>query len=220
MPAGQNVFNQIGTCYPNNQNPQPMPVMEQVANVIKNKGLFSGEAALMNAQSIPVRRQPQFSRYCATKQISVMRAAAGVTSFMNDFAVKNFFLDQNQCIKSVWTTWYALYAASNVDAPLKGNFNIASLYNTWVFHVVNGVQPFLTAQLQTLAASFNAGPTGTATASLSWPILLDQRQTNKDGLPVNELQFVTPSIQVTQQDLTNQIINAIQPIYWASDLLR
>ena len=219
MPAGQNIFNQIGACYPNNQNPQPMPVMEQVANVIKNKGLFSGEAALMNAQSIPVRRQPQFSRYCATKQISIMRAAAGVTSFMNDYAVKNFFLAQNQCIKNVWTTWYALYAASNVDAPSKANFNMASLYNTWVFHVVNGVQPFLTTQLQTLAASFNA-PGGTATASLSWPILLDQQQINKDGVPVNELQFLTASVQVTQQDLTNQIINAIQPIYWASDLLQ
>lgn len=219
MPAGQTVFDQIGTCYPNNQNPQPMPVMEQVANVIKNKGLFAGEAALINANSIPVRSATSFPKYCATKQISIMRAAAGVTSFMNDFAVKNFFLAQNQCIKNVWTTWYALYAASNVDAPSKGNFNMATLYNTWIFHVVNGVQPFLTSQLQTLAASFNA-PGGTATASLSWPILLDQRQINKDGLPVNELQFVTASIQVTPQDLTNQIINAIQPIYWASDLLQ
>ena len=219
MPAGQNVFDQIGTCYPNNQNPRPMPVMEQVANVIKNKGLFSGEAALMNQQPIDIRRTQQFANYCATKQISVMRAAAGVTSFMNDFAVKNFFLAQNQCIRNVWTTWYALYAASNVDAPAKGNFNMASLYNTWVFHVVNGVQPFITSQLQTLAASFNA-PTGTATASLSWPILLDARQTNKDQTPVNELQFVTPTVQVTPQDITNQIINAIPPIYWVSDLLQ
>jgi hypothetical protein len=220
MPAGQTVFNQIGTCYPSNQNLQAMPVMEQVANIIKNKGLFAGQAALINQQSIPIRSQTQFAKYCATKQISVMRAAAGVTSFMNDFAVKNFFLNQNQCIKNVWVTWYALYAASNVDAPSKGNFNMASLYNTWIFSVVNGVQPFLTTQLQSLAASFNTGPTGTATASLSWPILLDQRQINKDGLPVNELKFVTPSIQVTQQDLTNQIINAIQPIYWVSDLLQ
>ena len=218
MPAGQTVFDQIGTCYPNNQNPRPMPVMEQVANVIKNKGLFAGEAALINEASIAVRNPGRFANYCATKQISVMRAAAGVTSFMNNFAVKNFFLNQNQCIKNVWVTWYALYAASNVDAPLKGNFNMGSLYSTWIFHVVNGVQPFLTTQLQTLAAS--SGFTGTATASLSWPILLDQRQINKDGLPVNELQFVTPSIQVTQQDITNQIINAIQPIYWASDLLQ
>ena len=197
-----------------------MPVMEQVANIIKNKGLFAGEAALINQQSIPIRSPTQFAKYCATKQISVMRAAAGVTSFMNDFTVKNFFLNQNQCIKNVWVTWYASYATSNVDAPSKGNFNMASLYNTWIFSVVSGVQPFLTAQLQSLAASFNTGPTGTATASLSWPILLDQRQINKDGLPVNELQFVTPSIQVTQQDLTNQIINAIQPIYWAPDLLQ
>ena len=220
MPAGQTVFDQIGTCYPNNQNPRPMPVMEQVANVIKNKGLFAGEAALINEASIAVRNPGRFANYCATKQISVMRAAAGVTSFMNDFAVKTFFLNQNQCIRNVWTTWYALYAASNVDAPSKGNFNIGSLYNTWVFHVVNGVQPFLTTQLQTLAAGFNTGGTGTATASLSWPILLDQRQINKDGLPVNELQFLTASIQVTPQDITNQIINAIQPIYWASDLLQ
>lgn len=72
---------------------------------------------------------------------------------MNDFEVKNFFLNQNTCIKNVWTTWYALYAASNVDAPSKGNFDMATLYNTWVFHVVNGVQPFLTNQLQTMAAT-------------------------------------------------------------------
>ena len=199
-----------------------MPVMDQVANIIKNKGLFAGEAALISQATIDIRDPEIFRNYCATKKISIMRAAAGVTSFMNDFAVKNFFLDQNRCIRNVWTTWYALYAASNVDAPSKGNFNMSSLYNTWVFHVVSGVQPFLTTQLQTLAApvNFNTGPTGSATASLSWPILLDQRQTNKNGLPVNELQFVTTSVQVTQQDLYNQIINVMQPIYWVSDLLR
>ncbi|PPR04933.1 hypothetical protein CVT24_007314 [Panaeolus cyanescens] len=221
MPAGQNVFTQIGQCYPSNANPRAMPVMEQAANVIKNKALFSGEASLMNANPIPVRSLTSFRRYCAQKQISVMRATAGVTSFMNDFTVKNFFLDQNTCIKNVWTTWYGLYRTSNVDAPSKNNFDMASLYNTWVFHVVNGVQPFLTQQLQTMAANYNSANNGAvATVALSWPILLDQRQTNRNGNPVNVLQYVTPQMQVTQQDVINQIVNSVQPIYWASDLLR
>ena len=220
MPAGQTVFNQIGSCYPNNQNPRPMPVMEQVANVIKSIALFSQEAAMINKSPSDIRRPQQFKTYCASKQVSVMRAAAGVTSFMNDFAVKNFFLDQNKCIRNVWTTWYALYAASNVDAPGKGNINMASLYNNWVFHVVNGVQPFLITQLQSQATLFNTGSNGAATVSLSWPVLLDQKQTNKNGLPVNDLQYITSSIQVTEKDLGTQIIGAIQPIYWASDLLQ
>ena len=219
MPAGQTVFDQIATCYPSNQRSVEMPVMEQVANVIKGRGLRAAGAPLINEPIRRIRDPDRFATYCATKQISIMRAAAGVTSFMNDRMVKEFFMSQNRCIKGVWTTWYDLYAASNADAPAKGNFNMANLYNTWIFHVINGLQPFLTTQLQTLASRFNTASNGTATASLSWPILLDQQQINKNGLPLNELQFVVPSIQVTQQDLTNQIINAIQPIYWAQNLL-
>ena len=73
-----------------------MPVLEQVANFLKNKALFAGEADLTDQERIPLRDPAAFARYCATKQISVMRAAAGVTSFMNDFAVKTLFLDHNK----------------------------------------------------------------------------------------------------------------------------
>jgi hypothetical protein len=56
---------------------------------MKNRAFQYGERLLvpkMNPQ--PVRAPGTFSGYCAQKQIAVLRAAAGVPSYLNDVTLR------------------------------------------------------------------------------------------------------------------------------------
>lgn len=135
-----------------------MVLLEQQANVFKNYAFFETERTLVpgNAGSRNIIDSAKWSAWCATKQIARLRAAAGVTSYMNDFTVRfmdsscfrikrpyrrvnnmhwqvrtNFQRDNN-CIRAVWVSWYNAYLASNPPAANPGNVNVSHVYDNFV----------------------------------------------------------------------------------------
>ncbi|KAJ7502451.1 hypothetical protein B0H11DRAFT_1712411, partial [Mycena galericulata] len=220
---GQSLFAMLGTCYPSNQQQTPMAIFEQNANVIKRTALWSMESALIGLNPSNVRGDTTFTNYCPQKQIAVLRAAAGVPSFLNEYEISSIFINMNNCVKNVWSQWAAAYLDPAMDAPNRANVNVPNIYDNWIYQVVANVSPFLRTQVQHLITLYNGGQTTAATVDLSWPILLDQVRfaLNRDGQPVRtDASVYETGVQVTQADLTNQIYNQIQDINWLNFLPR
>lgn len=214
----------LAACYPSNSRKTPMVVMEQDANVIKRIALFSMEAALNHLPPLSVRSDDTFRSYCPQKQIAVLRSAAGVPSFLNQYDVSSVFLQMNSCVRNVWSQWLTAYVAANVDAPNRANVNVPFLYDNWIYQIVANVSPFLRTQVQHLITLYNSGSTTAATVDLSWPVLLDNVQFSRSGkapqtvsTPASVYESAVP---VTQAQLTAEIYNAIQDINWLNFLPR
>ncbi|KAF7316287.1 Chitin-binding type-1 domain-containing protein [Mycena indigotica] len=215
------LFGMLGTCYPNNAAQSPMVVLEQDANVMKNTAYFSQAAALIGKTAQPLRTNDKFTSYCPQKQIAVLRAAAGIPSFLNEYDISQIFLQQSNCVRSVWSAWQTAYRAATVDAPNRTNVNVPALYDTWVHSVMSNVVPFIRNQLDNLIPLYNGGQTTAAVVDLSWPVLLDQVQFQRAG---QTQQIETPAsvysrgVSVTRTDLTNQVRNAIPDLNWLNFL--
>lgn len=201
-----------------------MVVLEQMANVIKNLAFTSTEVILNRMDQAPpsVRTQRAFATYCPKKKVAVLRSAAAVPSFLNAAPVRDIFLSMNTCVKNAWTAWFNAYLNANVDAPNRANVPLLDDYDNWVHAVIANTPTFLRNQVQALISLYN--PTGAAGTTLdvdlSWAVLLDQN-TNAAGQP---LQIPTPNSQyatgvpVSRNDLTAQVLNAIQDINWLNQL--
>ncbi|KAJ6538818.1 hypothetical protein DFH09DRAFT_1249584 [Mycena vulgaris] len=227
--GGKSVFGMINTCYPHNPvvtrgDPgTPMAILEQNANVIKRVAFLSMEAKLNKVTASPVRTPATFKGYCPQKQVEVLRSAAGVPSFLNEYEVSSIFIDMNNCVRDVWSQWARAYQAGNsgVDAPNRANINVVNIYDDWIYRVVENVPIFIRAEVQKLIPLYNKGQTTAATVDLSWPALLDEAkfQKDRDGTDVKEDASVYQrGVQVTQADLTAQIFNKIQDINWLNFL--
>ncbi|EIN13861.1 hypothetical protein PUNSTDRAFT_140302 [Punctularia strigosozonata HHB-11173 SS5] len=217
------VFNEIGQCYPGGrEGGNAMVVLEQQANVFKNTLLYDGERRLNNLPAQVLMDSTEFSNYCPTKQISKLRAAAGVPSYMNDYTVKQNFLENNACIRDTWKAWYAAYSTSNVDAPNKATVNVPNIYDNWISNVVSGMVPYLKSEITRLIALYNDKLTTAAEVDLSFAILLDNAEIlNRDGdqMDTGGAAFTIDRL-TTQQDLTDAILNDIPDITWAASLPR
>ncbi|KAJ7062137.1 hypothetical protein C8F01DRAFT_1368794 [Mycena amicta] len=217
------VFARLAKCYPGNAAGSSMVVMEQDANVMKNTAVAFRAKALLGLGTDPLRTNDRFTGYCPQKQIAVLRAAAGITSFLNDDVVKEIFINQNTCIRTVWSEWQTAYRASNVDAPFRNNVDVVALYNNWIIQVMNNVAPFIRDQIRALILLYNGGQPGAATVDLSWPVLLDQTTFTR-GRHGSPQQINTPASVYTQgahvsaDDLTNQVLNRVQDITWVNFL--
>ncbi|KAJ7062148.1 glycosyl hydrolases family 18-domain-containing protein [Mycena amicta] len=217
------VFVRLAKCYPGNAARSPMVVLEQEANVMKNTAIAFKAKSLLGLGTEPLRTNDKFNSYCPQKQIAVLRAAAGITSFLNDNVVSQIFINQNTCIRTVWTDWQTAYRASNVDAPFRNNVDVVALYNTWIIQVMNNVAPFIRDQIKALILLYNAGQPGAATVDLSFAVLLDQTTftRGKNGSPQQistPASVYTQGAQVSADDLTNQVLNRVQDITWVNFL--
>ncbi|KAJ7140504.1 hypothetical protein C8R43DRAFT_892711, partial [Mycena crocata] len=229
---GKSMFEMIGTCYPSNARQTPMAILEQDTNVLKRVAFYSMEAALnrVTGKTVSVRSDSSFKKYCPQKQISVLRSAAGVPSFLNEYEISSIFLSMNTCMRNLWATWATAYQAIFfylsfilLDAPGRANVNVANLYDNWIYQVVANVSPFTRSQVQHLITLYNKGQTTAATVDLSWPILLDQAKfaQNRDGDDVEtDASVYEQGAQVTQAMLTAQIYNQIPDINWLNFLPR
>jgi hypothetical protein len=190
-----------------------MPILEQEANKAKNLAMYDGERRLNNLGTKQLRdtTKSEWTNKCSSAKVAIIRAAAGVISYMNSNAVKQDFLMYNRCIRRVWSTWYPLYAASNVDAPEKANVNVPNLYDNWINTVVSGMSPWLQGEVARLINTV----TDPSTINLSFLVSLDQFATTNQ-VP-SGVTFVQ-GVQVTRQDLTNQITNQIGNINWLASL--
>ncbi|KAI5116231.1 hypothetical protein M0805_001223 [Coniferiporia weirii] len=216
---GPSVFQQIGNCYPGGTSgTDRMVALEANANTYKNKAMYDGERQLNGLPPKNLASTTTFGNYCATKQISRLRAAAAVPSYMNDFTVMTDFMRDNNCIRAVWVAWYNAYLASNVDAPNRAQVNVPNLYDNWIHDIVAGMVPYLQQQITTLIPFYN-GP-GATGAKLSFAILLDNWQIeNRQGQTfVTDGVAFTENVMATQADLTNQILNSMQNINWVNQL--
>ncbi|CAK5268570.1 unnamed protein product [Mycena citricolor] len=213
------LFNMLGTCYPSNQQRTPMVILEQNANVMKHIAFKAKAFQFIGKTPGSLRGTTSFKKYCPQKQIAVLRAAAGIPSFLNQYEVSTIFIGMNKCVRNLWGTWATAYQNDpNVDAPNKGNVNVVSLYNTWIFQIVNSVPGYIRTQLNTLIPLYNKQSTAAATVDLSWPPLLDvaKFQQDRNGQPVRTPASVyEPNVPVTRADLMTDVLGAVQDINWA-----
>jgi hypothetical protein len=81
-------------CLPHNQGQhnQYMPWLDNLANGIKASA-FNGHA---------LRRQQSFKADTPTKKVMIMRAVAGLLSYMNTATVKESFIEQSKCMRGHW----------------------------------------------------------------------------------------------------------------------
>jgi hypothetical protein len=127
--GGQSLFNMLGTCYPSNARGTPMAIYEQVmishfsasssltsfqdANVMKRVAFYAMERVLNQLpKAIPLRSEASFKKYCPKKQIAVLRAAAGIPSFLNEYEISSIFIDMNNCVRGLWSQWATAYRVS------------------------------------------------------------------------------------------------------------
>ncbi|KAH0580582.1 hypothetical protein H2248_002076 [Termitomyces sp. 'cryptogamus'] len=217
------VFEDIGNCYPGGKRGgNAMVILEHQSNMYKNKLMYATESQLNKMVKHPLIKPDTFSKYCVNTQVSKLRAAAGVASYMNDHTVKENFLHNNACIRDVWSDWYAKYLTSNVDAPNKATVNVPNIYDNWISDVVNGMVPFLRLEIESLILLYNDGLTTAADVDLSFAILLDNVNIlNTKGQPIatGNTPF-TSARPTTRQELTDNILKVIPDITWAKALPR
>ncbi|KAH9910584.1 uncharacterized protein B0H18DRAFT_1129837 [Fomitopsis serialis] len=195
-----------------------MAVMEQTVNKIKNSAFYDGEQQwdpFLTAENIV--DHDRFLTYCPQKQVAIIRAAAGIPSYLNQYPVRLEFLTANRCIRSAWTRWHAAYLAANVDAPDRAQVDIP----IFLVHHEN-MKPYLVNQITTLISDYNDKVNGKAGGAplvdLSFYILMDNNQVlNARGEPLNTPAAVYTRQQpaVSKQDLTNQVLNQIPDVMLA-----
>lgn len=213
-PHSQSVFEQLGNCYPQS-GIDPMPIMEQEGNKAKNLAMYDGERQLNNLGTKQLRdvTNADWTAKCSSSKVAVIRAAAGVISYMNAFPIRNDFLASNRCIRRVWAAWAPLYLASTVDAPDKGNVNVPNLYDNWINSVVSGMAPWLRSEVARLIQTV-ADP---STINLSFNNVLDNFALTQQ---IPQGVVLTQNTQITRAILTAQITNQIGNINWLASLPR
>ncbi|KAH9829398.1 uncharacterized protein C8Q71DRAFT_863325 [Rhodofomes roseus] len=92
--GSRSLFTQLGNCYPSTVSgvstvglqgiTNSMPILEQTTNKIKNTVFYDGERQLYTPlKMIPIQDDTVFRGYCPQKQVAVLRAAAGIPSYLN-----------------------------------------------------------------------------------------------------------------------------------------
>ncbi|GJJ07068.1 hypothetical protein Clacol_001267 [Clathrus columnatus] len=224
--GGNSMFQQISSCYPSNTAQTPMVVLEQMANVIKNNAFYSTEIVTNRIDQNPpsIRNPTKFATYCPKKMVAVLRSAVGVTSFLNAPPVQQIFLQMNTCIRDAWVAWYDAYLTANVDAPNRDDedVNVPELYDDWVHGIIQNTPTFIRNQVQALISLYNPNDpssSGTQDVDLSWAVLLDEKTDNALGDPIlSPTTQYAVGVPVSRDDLTNQVLSAVQNIAWLNQL--
>ncbi|KAF8908652.1 hypothetical protein CPB84DRAFT_1843537 [Gymnopilus junonius] len=163
-----------------------MPWLESTANGIKARA-FSGTA---------LRTSSTFRRYSYSKKVFVIRAAAGLVSYMSDGPVADQFVQVSDCVQSVWSDFYNAYNADNtLDAPNKGNFNPVSTYHTYITMKVQNFFLNLRSGVNQMIGFYSASAGS------------DSTQKNVD-LNYGKLS-ANPMTATSADDLTNSIFNPL-----------
>ena len=92
--TGNSLFTSLGNCYPSTARAvgvglggltNSMAILEQTANEIKNTAFYDGERQFIPSLPTAVVRSltTTWPGYCPQKQVAVIRAAAGIPSFLN-----------------------------------------------------------------------------------------------------------------------------------------
>ncbi|KAJ7198005.1 hypothetical protein GGX14DRAFT_185147 [Mycena pura] len=163
---------QIGRCYPSLANSRSIgiPVLEQRANEYKQSSFYVTEqildpAVLTTAPGIV--NSGTFRGLCPSSQIGVLRSLAMITPFMNSLPARNAFIQTNNCIRGVYTTWYTAYAANAPPNTVPSAATFIQEYDAWVKSIVSGIQGAVTSQMSTLLPLYNGGDDTAVNVKLS-----------------------------------------------------
>nr|GAT44459.1 predicted protein [Mycena chlorophos] len=172
MPAGSSsVISQIGQCYPSLSNSRSagIPVLEQHANVYKQSAFYVTEQKLdpgVLTSAAGVVSSAVFKKQCPTNQVATLRSLALVTPFMNTLPAKTAFIRNNDCVRSVWSSWATPYFAANPNTGITAQ-EFVNAYNAWVKDIVSGIQGALTSAMDTLIPLYNNGDNTAVDVKLS-----------------------------------------------------
>ncbi|KAJ6484663.1 hypothetical protein C8R45DRAFT_1214695 [Mycena sanguinolenta] len=173
MPAGSTpVVDQIGKCYPSIANSKTVgiPVLEQRANEYKQSAFYVTQQSL-DPGTLTVApgivNSATFTGSCPSLQVSTLRSLAMITPFMDSVPAKDQFLQTNNCIRDVYRTWYTAYEANGPVAGVPNVTVFIGTYNSWVKDIVQGIQPAIVEQMETLIKLYNGKDTTAVDVKLS-----------------------------------------------------
>ncbi|KAF8963452.1 hypothetical protein BDZ97DRAFT_1904916 [Flammula alnicola] len=221
------VFELVQNCYPGGSNgATAMVMLEQQANVFKNYAFYETERQLVpgGGNTIRLVDPTKWANMCPTKQVARLRAAAGIPSYLNNFNVQQLFKRDNTCIRNIWIAWYNNYQQlSPARGPNPSNVNVPNIYDNFVYNILNGVVPYLKAQIPNYIQTFNPGQADTATQDVrvSFAIELDYWTDHENGdpnSPWDNNAAPKADLQVSRTQLTQSILNAIPSITWLNTL--
>ncbi|KAF8214842.1 hypothetical protein K438DRAFT_1749915 [Mycena galopus ATCC 62051] len=214
MPAGSTaVSNQIGACYPSlaNSRSAGIPVFEQRANEYKQSAFYVTEQDLdpgVLTTAPGIISTSAFKGQCPTNQVATLRSLAMITPFMNTLVAQNAFALTNDCIRGVYTTWYAAYQAQAAPTvPTVAQFIAA--YNSWIKDIISGIQGAVTSQMDTLIPLYNDRDTTAVDVKLSTNAVISAWANLNPAVPVGTA-WVPPT------NLT--LRNSVPAITWAANL--
>lgn len=143
---------------------------------------------------------------------------------MNDFTVCNEFLRINECVRDAWTDWSTAYIASTdpiaIAAPNRGLVNVPDLYDNYIHTIIANMPVYLRSQITTMIGvtdldkDRDVDPPEHDLIDLSFNVLLDDKA-NGINIAGNQLDArgfhaYAQDQRVTQQDLTDNILNEIK----------
>ncbi|KAF5329772.1 hypothetical protein D9619_009132 [Psilocybe cf. subviscida] len=188
----QSLFSRVGDCYPNNNVPgSKMPANSQC------RYRFDGERNL--------------------------DTSLGKSKDFRD-PVREEFLRINTCVRQAWSDWSTAYLASTdpiaIAAPNRGNVNVPNLYDNYIHTVIANMPVYLRSQVTTMIAltkldkDQSVDPPVNDLIDLSFDVLLDDKANGiniaGNQLDARGLHAFAQDQRVTQQDLTDSILNEIK----------
>jgi hypothetical protein len=192
-------------CLPYNmgQNNQYMPWLDNLANGIK--------ASAFNGHTL--RREQTFKADPPTKKVMVMRAVAGVVSYMNSPNISTSFIEQSQCMRGQWERWLLDYETTNPGSNPMGGTTMTAYYNTWITGKVQSFETNLQTGLSSMIGwwveQYNQGnPTQANNIMVNY------------NYPCKYNSQAAGTVGVSNNDLTSGLLNytAQNPLNWINNL--
>lgn len=143
---------------------------------------------------------------------------------MNDGPIRDEFLRINTCVRTAWSDWSTAYLASTdptaATATNRGQVNVPNLYDNYIHTVIGNMPAYLRRQVSTFIPLTNLDADDTVNPpihdeiDISFNVLLDDKS-NGINIAGNEIDSrgviaLAQNQRVTQQDLTDSILNQIQ----------
>ncbi|KAK7014298.1 chitin-binding type-1 domain-containing protein [Favolaschia claudopus] len=211
--GGRSLFDALGqTCFPQANSPRPwlrtMPVLEHNANKAKGVALQSKEAELAGnpAKGVVYKMPPTL---CQTKQVSWIRSAAMVPSYLNRSEIGEYFVNMSNCVRDQWVTWETAYLQSGTAPGNAAQVNIGNLYDNWIHSVVASVPGYIKAQVAAWINLYNDGSSASAPVTLSLPVLIEEVVFGGTGRANQFPNYIVTNVPVTRDDLTDEVFDEI-----------
>jgi len=151
-------------CLPNNENPYPndgpfMPWLERRTNGIKARAW--GGVAIYDPH--------KFADFSDDKKVSVMRATAGLKSYMSEPVVTYSWEMQSECVRALWGEWKEDYETNDNVPDSAKQVDIFDSYDRWIQEEIEQYNSGLYVGMRDMISWWNDNE-----VHLNYPNMLDE----------------------------------------------